>query len=91
MDAREQLIDFYLSYPESMLSVHGKNRSDIAPDLIQYRDIQLYNWSQAEIFKFDDDAETMLAGLMNELSSEGLEDTFQHVKITCQHSRFSRI
>lgn len=85
MDAREQLIKFYESYPDSLLSVYGKSRSDIAPDLfetlIQYRDIQLHNLSQSEIFKIDDEAETMLAGLMNELSDEGLEDTFQHVKL----------
>nr|WP_319949041.1 hypothetical protein [uncultured Shimia sp.] len=85
MDARVELIKFYESYPESLLSVYGKSRSDIAPDLfeslLQYRDIQLHNLSQAEIFKVDDEAETMLAGLMNELSQEGLEDTFQHVKL----------
>ncbi len=81
----QTLIEFYESYPDSLLSVFGKSRSDIAPDLLerltQYRNMQLNNLSQAEIFKVDDEAETMLAGLMNEMSNEGLEDTFQHVKM----------
>ena len=84
-DAREMLTKFYESYPDSLLSVYSKRRPDIAPDLlktlIEYRDIQLHNLSQVEIFKLDDEAETMLAGLMNEMSSEGLEDTFQNVKL----------
>lgn len=82
---RQTLIEFYNSFPDSLLSVFGKSRSEIAPDLLerlsQYRDIQVHNLSQAEIFQVDDEAEAMLAGLMNEMSSEGLEDTFQHVKL----------
>jgi hypothetical protein len=43
--------------------------------------MQIHNLSQAEIFQIDDEAEEMLARLMNEMSSDGLEDTFQHVKL----------
>ncbi len=81
----QTLIEFYKSFPVSLLNVFGKSLSEIAPDLlgrlIQYRDIQIHNLSQAEIFQIDDEAEAMLARLMNEMSSEGLEDTFQHVKL----------
>jgi hypothetical protein len=81
----QMLIRFYESYPESLLNVYGKRRSEIAPDLleslIQFGHGQLHNLSQAEIFKVDDDAEAMLAGLINEMTAEGLEDTYQHVKL----------
>ncbi|WP_133240372.1 hypothetical protein [Pararhodobacter oceanensis] len=81
----QALIEFYNSFPDSLLSVFGKRRSEISPDLLdrltQYRDVQIHNLSQAEIFQIDDEAEAMLAGLMNEMSSEALEDTFQHVKL----------
>jgi hypothetical protein len=81
----QTLIRFYKSFPDSLLNVFGKSRSEIAPDLLnrltQYRDMQIHNLSQAEIFQIDDEAEEMLARLMNEMSSDGLEDTFQHVKL----------
>ena len=81
----QTLLKFYKSYPDSLLSVYGKTRSDIAPNLLEavmrFRDAQLHNLSQAKVFKIDDEAEMMLAGLINEMSREGLEDTFQHVKL----------
>lgn len=76
---------FYEGYPDNLLNVYGKRRSDIAPDLLErinkFREGQLHNLGQAETFKVDDDAEAMLAGLMNEMTAEGLEDTYQHVKL----------
>lgn len=81
----QTIIEFYKSFPDSLLNVFGKSRSEIAPDLLnrltQYRDMQIHNLSQAEIFQIDGEAEEMLARLMNEMSSDGLEDTFQHVKL----------
>lgn len=82
----ETLIKFYKSFPDSLLTgVFSKSRSEISPDLLdsllQYREDQINNLSQAKIFQIDDEAEAMLAQLMNEMSSEGLEDTFQYVKL----------
>jgi hypothetical protein len=82
----ETLINFYKSFPDSLLtSVFGKSRSEISPELLdsllQYREDQIHNLLQAQTFQIDDEAEAMLAQLMNEMSSEGLEDTFQHVKL----------
>lgn len=86
MSMLDLLTDFYRGYPDVILHhVFRKQRSDIAPDmlasLLQYREAQLHNLSIAKIFQVDDPAEEMLAGLMNEMSMDGLEDTFRSVQL----------
>lgn len=82
----QDLIAFYHSFPDTVLStVFRKSRSDITPEmlaaLLQHRDGMLHNLSMAMIFQIDDAAEDMLARLMNEMSRDGLEDTFQSVQL----------
>ena len=76
----QTLIRFYKSFPDSLLNVFGKSRSEIAPDLLnrltQYRDMQIHNLSQAEIFQIDDEAEEMESLETEIMQGMGYEDPY---------------
>lgn len=81
----QMLIDFFDTYPDNLLGLKGKLRSEVPSDLMEriqdHKERQQFILGEAHLFRLDDDVEWMLDSLIDEMKRDGLEDIFLKVKL----------
>lgn len=81
----QNLLDFYRTYPDSLLAVRGARATTVPEDLMRqarhHRDRQLELLERAQRFRLSPDAEELLFRLLTEMRADGLEAVYHEVRL----------